>query len=52
MVSAYYGGWALNKFGQDGIELPSVEGKIDIKDAEIRVDNDAIVVAANFDFKI
>jgi len=47
MAGARYGRRALNKFGEKGVELPNVKGKIDIVDRELLVEDGALVVAAN-----
>ena len=47
MASARYGRRALNKFGEKGVELPNVKGKVDILDRELSVEDGALVVAAN-----
>lgn len=47
MAGARYGRRALNKFGEKGVKLPNVKGKIDIKDKELIVEDGALVVAAN-----
>jgi len=47
MVAARYGRRALNKFGEKGVKLPNVKGKIDIKDKELVIEDGALVIAAN-----
>ena len=47
MAGARYGRRALNKFGEKGVKLPNVKGKIDIKDKELVIEDGALVIAAN-----
>jgi len=51
MLAARHGRRALNKFGEKGVKLPNVKGKIDIKDRELVVEDGALVIAANLDIK-
>ena len=51
MAGDLYGRRALNKFGEKGIKLPNDKGKINIIDRELRVEDGALVIAANLDIR-
>ena len=51
MAGASYGRRALNKFGEKGLKLPNVKGKIDVMDQELMIEDGALVIAANLDVR-
>ena len=51
MAGARYGRRALNKFGEKGVKLPNVKGKIDVIDQEFVIEDRALVIAANLDVR-
>ena len=50
-AGSFYGQQALNKFGEKGVKLPNVKGKIEISDTELIVENGALVIAAYLNIK-